>query len=173
MATTWSVPKTYAGVLFRSTLEADWANTLDRYGIVWQYEPEAVRLPSGVLYRPDFYLPELTTWLEVKGPHDERIDKTHELAEASTHHPDHADECSCWLNPWRLTVVGRPATRGAMSWDSAMLSQDIHFARCSNCSAFNFREEVGNWTCRGCGAEGKVGRGLGLARSGVPAFYRL
>lgn len=75
-----AVPRTYAGVRFRSTLEADWAYNLDRLGITWEYEPEAVQLPSGDFYRPDFYLPQCTTWLEVKGPHDDRLEKTRELA---------------------------------------------------------------------------------------------
>jgi hypothetical protein len=82
-----AVPQVYRGVRFRSTLEADWAATLDTLKIQWQYEPEAVRLPSGTFYRPDFYLPELTTWLEVKGPHDERLDKTRELAKATMYDP--------------------------------------------------------------------------------------
>ena len=59
-------------MLFRSTLEADWAATLDSLSIGWQYEPEGVQLPSGELHRPDFYLPGIATWLEVKGPHGER-----------------------------------------------------------------------------------------------------
>lgn len=83
-----AVPKRYAQTLFRSTLEADWAATLDSLKIAWEYEPEAIQLPSGDHYRPDFYLPECATWLEVKGPHDERIGKTRELADVAEHHPD-------------------------------------------------------------------------------------
>lgn len=82
-----AVPQTYRGVRFRSTLEADWAATLDSLDIAWEYEPEAVQLPSGEFYRPDFYLPECTTWLEVKGPHDERIDKVRELGAVAEHYP--------------------------------------------------------------------------------------
>jgi len=92
-----AVPKRYAGTNFRSTLEADWAATLDHLAIDWEYEPEAIRLPSGDLYRPDFYLPQATTWLEVKGPHDERIGKTRELGRTTTHHP------TC-----ESAMVGRP-----------------------------------------------------------------
>lgn len=83
-----AVPMTYAGVDFRSTLEADWAAFLDTLAIAWQYEPEAVRLPTGEIYRPDFYLPECTTWLEVKGPHNDRIEKTYELGAAAEHYPE-------------------------------------------------------------------------------------
>lgn len=83
-----AVPRSYRGVRFRSTLEADWASNLDKLGIAWEYEPEAIQLPGGDLYRPDFYLPDCTTWLEVKGPHDERLDKTMQLGDAGRHYPD-------------------------------------------------------------------------------------
>lgn len=95
-----SVPQTYRGVRFRSTLEADWAATLDSLGIAWEYEPEAVQLPSGEFYRPDFYLPECTTWLEVKGAHDERIDKVYEMGESVSHYP----ECDGHPRPPRLDL---------------------------------------------------------------------
>ena len=72
-------PATYHGVVFRSTLEANWAATLDQFGIVWEYEPEVFTLPSGTTYIPDFRLPELGTWLEVKGPTVPRIEKAVEL----------------------------------------------------------------------------------------------
>jgi hypothetical protein len=65
----------YRGVHFRSTLEADWAATLDQYGITWQYEVEAYVLPDGYAYSPDLWLPAQRTWLEVKGPHYARVDK--------------------------------------------------------------------------------------------------
>lgn len=74
------IPLTYKGITFRSTLEADWAATLDALGIYWQYEPIALQLPSGQHYLPDFYLPNLHTWAEVKGPHWERLTKPAELA---------------------------------------------------------------------------------------------
>ena len=96
-----AVPMTYRGARFRSTLEADWAATLDALRIVWEYEPEALRLPSGEYYRPDFYLPKTRTWLEVKGPHDERIEKTRELADVVEHDP----ECDRVPRPARLLVI--------------------------------------------------------------------
>lgn len=202
-----AVPKTYSGVLFRSTLEADWAATLDHYGIVWQYEPEAVQLPSGAYYRPDFYLPQLTTWLEVKGWHNERLDKAQELASAVQCSPDCRDvervtilkkdvekysslpdgdtqvfvkdvgpvrvtdgryipevrsfeplartvslphdplsPSSCrysFQNPWNLVVIGRPATRGVMLWDSL----DVTFGQCLACGKCGFAAQ----RCRSCG----------------------
>ncbi len=55
----------YAGTRFRSRLEARWAVFFDLLGLAWQHEPEAYRLGSS-LYLPDFWLPELEAFWEVK-----------------------------------------------------------------------------------------------------------
>jgi hypothetical protein len=151
------IPMTYAGVRFRSTLEADWAATLDSLGIEWQYEPEAVRLPSGELYRPDFYLPHIATWLEVKGPHEEGLGKTRELAAAVYHFPDcpapeslgdDDEPCCGW--EYQLVVVGLAPVRGIVTW--YLLDQlggepwqDGTMQKCLHCGAW--------WWC-GLGAYG-------------------
>jgi hypothetical protein len=75
-------PRLYAGERFRSSLEADWACTLDFYDIEWKYEPEGIQLPSGKGYVPDFWLPQIGTWLEVKGETIPGAEKTAELASA-------------------------------------------------------------------------------------------
>lgn len=69
----------YRGVWYRSTLEADWAATLHHLGITAEYEPEAYQTPEGV-YSPDFWIPAQKVWLEVKGPHGERVDKAEAFA---------------------------------------------------------------------------------------------
>lgn len=93
-----AVPQTYAGVRFRSTLEADWAATLDHVGLTWSYEPEAVQLPSGLLYRPDFWLPTIGCWLEVKGPGVPGAEKAVELSHIG------------WV------IIGRASIRGLANW---------------------------------------------------------
>lgn len=60
-----SLPSTYNGVTFRSRLEARWAALFDSYGIQWAHEPEGFETPSGN-YLPDFYLPRMDTYVEVK-----------------------------------------------------------------------------------------------------------
>jgi len=64
----------YAGCFFRSRLEARWAVFLDHVGIQWQYEyqgfacPYRLTLEDGTFpYLPDFWLPELGMYAEVKG----------------------------------------------------------------------------------------------------------
>jgi hypothetical protein len=60
-------PVVYRDIQFRSTLEANWARTLDGLSISWQYEPWLYHAPSGERYLPDFWLPRIRTFLEVKG----------------------------------------------------------------------------------------------------------
>lgn len=58
----------YRGHLFRSRLEARWAVAFDRLGIAWKYETEGYRVGYDQHpYLPDFYLPVLGMWAEVKG----------------------------------------------------------------------------------------------------------
>lgn len=56
----------YNGYRFRSRLEARWANFFDRMGIKFVYEPQTFVLENGTLYIPDFYLPDLNAFAEVK-----------------------------------------------------------------------------------------------------------
>lgn len=64
----------YAGCKFRSRLEARWAVFFDTLRIQWRYEPEGFEIEcrdgETRRYLPDFWLPGLTTWVEVKGQID-------------------------------------------------------------------------------------------------------
>jgi hypothetical protein len=73
----------YAGVRFRSRLEARWAVFFDALGVSWRYEHEGFELPSG-RYLPDFWLPDVDVWVEIKGrkPTDDEERLCHELANA-------------------------------------------------------------------------------------------
>lgn len=65
----------YAGHHFRSRLEARWAVFFDKLAIAWQYESQGYHVgPPGATepYLPDFRLPDLGVWVEVKGQPDER-----------------------------------------------------------------------------------------------------
>lgn len=57
----------YNGYRFRSRLEARWAVFFDALGIKYEYEPEGYELSDGSKYLPDFYLPDLKYYVEVKG----------------------------------------------------------------------------------------------------------
>ena len=56
----------YNGYRFRSRLEARWAVFFNATRISYIYEPEGFVLPDGTKYLPDFYLPDLDAYVEVK-----------------------------------------------------------------------------------------------------------
>src|SRR6185312_12091628 len=66
MADLKAIQTVYKGFKFRSRLEARWAVFFDVAGIKWEYEKEGFDL-DGLWYLPDFWLPELNYWVEVKG----------------------------------------------------------------------------------------------------------
>lgn len=104
-----AIETTYAGCRFRSRLEARWAVFFDQLGIRWDYEPQGFEIATATSHRcylPDFYLPEIDTWVEVKGS-DEQI--TDDYSDMLAHAID-------WGGPLAdgLLLLGPiPDTRGA------------------------------------------------------------
>jgi len=72
------------GHYVRSSWEANIARLLLYFGITYFYEPERFDL-NDVTYCPDFYLPTLDTYLEVKGYPDRNIDS---VAKFAVQYPD-------------------------------------------------------------------------------------
>jgi hypothetical protein len=60
-----AITTSYRGYRYRSRLEARYAVFFDQLAVAYSYEPEGFDLPSG-RYLPDFWLPSLACWLEVK-----------------------------------------------------------------------------------------------------------
>jgi len=60
-----AIDTVYNGYRFRSRLEARWAVFFDHMGFEYQYELEGFDL-DGIWYLPDFYLPKVKMWAEVK-----------------------------------------------------------------------------------------------------------
>lgn len=58
----------YRGYRFRSRLEARWACYFDAIGLQWEYEPQGFVFDEydGLKYLPDFWLPQVCMWAEVK-----------------------------------------------------------------------------------------------------------
>lgn len=73
----------YKGYRFRSRLEARWAVFFDAAGISYQYEPEGFEVPRDsedcVRYLPDFYLPDIGTYVEVKPNYEHLMDEKEKL----------------------------------------------------------------------------------------------
>lgn len=71
-----AIPTMYAGVRFRSRLEARWAVFFNHLGIRWEYEPDAFdvcakasdtgEVLSTHKYTPDFFFPDYAAFGEVK-----------------------------------------------------------------------------------------------------------
>ena len=59
------IPTEYKGILFRSRLEARWAVFFDELYLEWEYEVNGFDL-DGTWYLPDFWLPQVKMWAEVK-----------------------------------------------------------------------------------------------------------
>jgi hypothetical protein len=71
-----SIETQYKGYRFRSRLEARWAVFFDALGLKWEYEKEGFEFDDGTRYLPDFWLPQLGVWVEIKGEKpDEKIQK--------------------------------------------------------------------------------------------------
>ena len=71
-----AIETNYQGCRFRSRLEARWAVFFEHITVKWKYEPQGYQIGfEGRTrnYLPDFYLPDLDVWVEVKGDNN-RID---------------------------------------------------------------------------------------------------
>lgn len=66
MNTFKAIETRYKGYRFRSRLEARWAVYFDAVGLRWEYEPEGFLLGRLGPYLPDFWLPDVQHWCEVK-----------------------------------------------------------------------------------------------------------
>ncbi len=141
-----AVPLTYKGISFRSTLEADWACTFDACGIYWQYEPLALQLPSGQQYLPDFYLPNMNCWAEVKGPHWERIDKAIELRSALKVDADWPD----WFRHIHVVILEAAGPGDAASWRAPDDDKQLWFTDCGACEHVGWVERDGRCWHTGC-----------------------
>lgn len=88
-------PTEYEGYTFRSRTEARWAVFFDALRIKWDYEPQGFEF-GGKGYLPDFWLPDLNKWVEIKGeqPTLEESHKCSWLADGT-----HADVLLFWDAP--------------------------------------------------------------------------
>lgn len=75
----------YKGYRFRSRLEARWAVFFDTLRVPFEYEKEGYDLGDAGWYLPDFWLPTIDCWFEVKpnAPTDDARRKAKRLAELS------------------------------------------------------------------------------------------
>lgn len=103
-----SLPTVYRGNTFRSALEASWAATLDSLSLRWEYEPKTVTLPSGEKYLPDFHLPDIGTWIEVKGTGVPRVEKAFAYGQSLACGCVKRWACQCDWPGGELVLIGHP-----------------------------------------------------------------
>lgn len=140
----------YKGYAFRSRLEARYAVYFDHLGIKWDYEPEGFELGNGLRYLPDFWLPELELWVEIKpsAPDCAGIEKAKRLGEehraviifCGPPRAEHHDDClffgwdqgesSCGFMPARQAghfahLNGKLALSISRSSDKSFYSDDM------------------------------------------------
>ena len=137
-----TIPTYYAGVRFRSRLEASYAMALDGLGVRWSYETEGYEI-EGTFYLPDIYLPKIKTFLEIKGPLVPGLEKAHKLYT----HLNRDQPEGLWHSPCFMVVWGDECgeIRNIVDNDSVVL------ATCGKCGGKWFLPEGGSFVCRACG----------------------
>ncbi|MFR7821860.1 MAG: hypothetical protein ACLU30_00550 [Odoribacter splanchnicus] len=61
-----AIETTYNGYRFRSRLEARWAVFFKYIHLDYEYEKEGFTLENGLSYLPDFYIPSMDLYIEIK-----------------------------------------------------------------------------------------------------------
>lgn len=132
-----AIPTSYAGRFFRSRLEARWAVFYDALGISWVYEPEGFALKAG-WYLPDFYIPHLECYIEIKprDPSDDESEKAHQLASVTDKNvyiftspePGHQ-----WPPCYPR---GQPSGNGAYLYDTKGYDEGRMWCQCPRCGFF-------------------------------------
>lgn len=130
-----AIETTYKGYRFRSRLEARWAVFFDELGIKYEYEPEGFDLEKVGRYLPDFWLPDLGWWVEIKPkyPEQSEIDKCIALSNYG------GGEWRVMLiagNPWPSeykVLVSLPIFVWPEMWQDGLLAFSGQFGECKDC----------------------------------------
>ena len=107
----------YNGYRFRSRLEARWAVFFDTLGIEYLYEHEGYDLGDAGYYLPDFWLPELERFVEIK-PFKLNDDEWRK-----------ADELSAQAHSYVMVLVGSPKTKVGTFGDSVVFEYKAYLFR--------------------------------------------
>lgn len=162
-------------VTLRSEAERRMAFLLDVLGIVWEYEMDRIWLKvNQEYYLPDFFLPELGWYLEVKSGdkgsrHVERLHKPYELAY----------QLDQQVKDSGGNVLERRGLQVALAWDGRLfdlscvecmpsyrssfcpgMCEGAGWALCNACGKWSVGILCdplrGHWPCRSCDAQGTL-----------------
>ena len=129
----------YKGYRFRSRLEARWAVFFDAIGWAWEYEKEGFDLGKNGYYLPDFYIPHLDCYVEIKPRNGMTYMDGEKLRELSCAQP-----VVCFQGLPSLSWNGFYGDGGTVfCWDTTDSSggayqSDISFTRCEVCNNVTF-----------------------------------
>ena len=146
----YSIPTTYNGIHFRSKLEADYAMFFDHHRIVYAFEPEGFDL-DGLWYLPDFWLPRLRTFVEVKGCLD--MNDEAKLEALVKHCADPYD----WEDKRPLLILAEVPIGEEFTnpfWTESgfyIYPRMAQLYLCRNCHSWWFANPSGPYRCRHCG----------------------
>jgi hypothetical protein len=138
-----AIPTTFRGIKYRSILEANWAQWLRERGFNAQYEKRKFKLERGIWYLPDFYIPEIKTFIEVKG-NMERVHKPYQLTQQLKR------ECpKTWPDGGTMLLLAGPV--GTLYNTEYSYFMGFNLIHCDNCTLNSIVTEYGNQSCRYCG----------------------
>jgi hypothetical protein len=127
----------YKEIEMKSRFETKIAYFLDCLNIKWIYEPRTFMLTNGIIYCPDFFLPELNMWIEAKGVIEE--------------HNKEISRCFVKDVHTELLMIGsNPSeTFWVSSTDPAGFEDTrVYLGKCSHCNSYFFCSNLGWYNCR-------------------------
>lgn len=137
----------YKEIEMRSRFETKIAYFLDCLNIKWKYEPKTFLLSSGIMYCPDFFLPELNMWIEAKGviePHNKEISRCF----VENNHTELlliAPRETLWFSMKDFRDFSGENSIEALSEDNM-----IWISKCHSCDSWFFCCNMGSYHCRKC-----------------------
>lgn len=132
----YGLPIIYDGIEMRSKMEARTAYVLDQLDIDWEYEPQSFFLQNGMTYIPDFYLPDLDTWIEVKGVMEDKDKKQIKLFNKEGK---------------EIIVIMEDNLKFYGDNGNKYPNQPLYIGKCDNCGFYFFCGKYGSYHCRSCG----------------------
>jgi len=136
------IPTLYKDIHFRSRLESNIAFFLDGLDIKWKYESKSFLLSSGKHYWPDFYLPKLNLWIEVKG----LIENQHKKIMR-----DFAKEYKQDIILWSAKEQFWFSHEDSNYVCGDVENDLIYLGKCYKCNSFYFCYCTGLYSCGNCG----------------------
>jgi len=145
------IPTLYKGINFRSRLEARCARLLDEMKLKREYESKAFVLENGKELWPDFFLPELNTWVETKGMITESdIEDFIDFSEEFGYEEVGAETGVVLLSNDEAVFL-----HGNFVFNDGTGAPDLEklsLGKCSECGSYFFAGEEGSYHCRKCKA---------------------